>query len=751
MQFNRRQFLKTIAISAAAGSSTAITGCIPATENEALLPANSNPFFPQSLMSGDPRPDSIVLWTRVEDSALGDDDASVQLQIALDDGFNNQVLTQDLQALAINDHCLKLRITELEADTRYYFRFIYLDAAAGPVSSNTGRTKTAPNPDSERAVKYAFVSCQDYIGRYFNSYIKLLETDDLDFIVHLGDYIYETTGDPRFQDLNGPRQIRFDDQDGAMQIGSGESAFYAAASLDNYRQLYKTYRADTLLQRIHEKFPLIAMWDDHEFSDDCWGTNASYYGGAVDEEQLIRRHNAEQAYFDYMPVDQEAAANPAYRNQSGDIPTNNADLYPNARIYREFQFGQHLQLLTSDFRSFRPDHLIPESAFPGKVIMDESEMEHYFSDIGEDYAAQASRYSPYIDPNASPYADNLGLLNATLQANYLIQLQARSAPGDQEARATELSTEALSGFITLASYNQLVADTIDILQSRLEPIPESLQPIDENSPLPYGMAYSSLGKADLLGEVGSRYFIVKENLDIYADYHYRLLNNTDSQNGYGDDQKTWLESRFSESLCTWKVLASSVSFSPLVVNLDLSIVPEAFRWKYYINADHWDGFPNEKRALLNDLLSEHGVITIAGDVHSAYVSEHHNRQSGKRSVDFTSSSISSGTLGTFVADTVENNASIGDLKPLLPFLEAVVKTSSEHRMTEMYKHGVAIVSASADGFDVDYHFLEGEFLGQNYIQQNLYFKPSKVLGRMNSAANIKRFSLDSATRTLRSS
>ena len=70
----------------------------------------------------------------------------------------------------------------------------------------------------------------------------------------------------------------------------------AAASLSNYRDLYKTYRSDPMLQQVHELFPMIAIWDDHEYSDDCWGDTATYFNGRISEKNAVRRRNAEQSY-----------------------------------------------------------------------------------------------------------------------------------------------------------------------------------------------------------------------------------------------------------------------------------------------------------------------------------------------------------------------------------------------------------------------------------------------------------------------
>lgn len=325
-------------------------------------------YFPQSVVSGDPKADSVILWTRVDDGSGAD--TSLMLQVANDEAFANLVVEESFDALAASDHCLKIRVTALEAGQHYYYRFIY-QIDGKNYTSRTGRTKTAAAIDSDSKVKFAYVSCQDYIGRYFNNYLSLLDNDDLDFVVHLGDYIYETTGDALFQSVGGARTIEFTDQAGALTLGVGDNKSQAANSLDNYRQLYKTYRTDELLQRVHERFPMIAIWDDHEFSDDSWGDRATYLDGAGDEQQTQRKKNSEMAYFEYMPIDHEQVHSAA-ELAAGTLAITDEHLFPNTRIYRDFQFGQHLHLAMTDFRTNRPDHILPEDAFPATVAMDQA-------------------------------------------------------------------------------------------------------------------------------------------------------------------------------------------------------------------------------------------------------------------------------------------------------------------------------------------------------------------------------------------
>ena len=192
-ELTRRDFLRLSVVTAAASLSLGLGGCND--DDAAGIQAGSD-FFPQSLASGDPRPDSVVLWTRLEDPAAGAQDLTLRLQVASDAGFEQLVLDQtDFVIWSEHDHCLKIKVTELEPDVFYYFRFLYFRDNRW-LASNTGRTRTAPAPDSDRPVRFASLNCQDYIGRYYNTLVHLLQqAKEPDFVVHVGDYIYETTGD----------------------------------------------------------------------------------------------------------------------------------------------------------------------------------------------------------------------------------------------------------------------------------------------------------------------------------------------------------------------------------------------------------------------------------------------------------------------------------------------------------------------------------------------------------------------------
>lgn len=763
MVYTRRKFLSTLVVSASAVALGGLTGCGSSDSNSTPTPPTTpatpppvaglqpgSTFFTQSVLSGDPRPDSVILWTRVEDAGAGD--ISVQLQVATDREFTDVRVDEALTASSDYDHCLKVRVTDLEAHTHYYYRFIYTKNNVQWVS-NVGRTKTAPLDSADADVKFAFVSCQDYIGRYYNSYLSILDNDDIDFIVHLGDYIYETTGDPSFQATDG-RELSFTDQAGAQKLGQGDATYYAAKSLDNYRQLYKTYRGDTLLQEVHENFPMIAVWDDHEFADDSWQDNATALDGIASEQDLQRKKDSERAYFEYMPIDHEHANDKTQALTQGEMAISDEHLFPKTKIYRDFMFGKNVHLLMSDFRTHRPDHLIPEDGFPATVVMDQNTTAEVISGATGLPMAQAigvvqAKFMAYIDIDNAQYHVLKTVLTDVISGLYKAEYMTTLGLGDDAAttKASEKTASALSGNLA-----------IDYLNEVIKQIPQSLRDIYgivpiEDQGLEKGIAYFTMGKTSLFSMLGSRYMVVKDVFDLYAGYRATL--DSASQNAYGNEQLGWLSQRVATSTATWKVLGSSVSFAPLIFDLssdrestqipqleavlDSDAVPSLFKNRFYVNVDHWDGFPQGKQQLIDSLLSPAGVITLSGDIHSSYVTEHKaHAATGNRSFGFTASSVSSGTMGSFIDSALSGLAasvapeSAATFKMLNPFFNTLTKTATTRSdvptnlvMSELWKHGVGIVTATSDTFSVALHQIPStgdvEYIKQSYYDDRETF------------------------------
>ncbi len=353
---DRREFIRLTAVTVAAGTiGPTFAGCDDGGDAETLdgigptsAPGDIARLFPQGLASGDPKPTSVVLWTRVELTG----EAPVDYEIATDQDFEDPVVVGSLTAKEDSDHTVRVKATELEPGTTYFYRF-----RADGVTTDWGRTRTAPAADDDAAITFAFASCQDFNGRYYHAWRVLAERDDVDFVVFLGDYIYETGNDPRFQEGTAERRAQI--LDGIVL--DEESGSKAALTLADYRGLYKTYGSDANLQEARRRFPFVQIWDDHEFADDCWQDHATHFNGAQaddgDEQDTARRTAANRAFFEFVPID---------------VAHDSAQSYPDdIRIYRRLRFGKHVELFMTDQRSYRDDHLIPEgppNETVGKVI-----------------------------------------------------------------------------------------------------------------------------------------------------------------------------------------------------------------------------------------------------------------------------------------------------------------------------------------------------------------------------------------------
>jgi len=767
MNYTRRKFIKTLAVSAGVVVTSSLVGCGSSSKKDEVVdPGPVEPsildgsqYFPQSVVSGDPKSDSVILWTRVDDGSGAD--TSLMLQVASDENFTNLVVEESFDALASSDHCLKIRVTELEAGQYYYYRFIYQNEGEN-YASRTGRTKTAPAADSDSKVKFAYVSCQDYIGRFFNNFLSLLDNDDLDFVVHLGDYIYETTGDALFQSTGGVRNIEFTDQEGALTLGVGDKKSQAANSLDNYRQLYKTYRTDELLQRVHERFPMIAIWDDHEFSDDSWGDTATYLDGAANEQQTQRKKNSEMAYFEYMPIDHEQPHTQAAL-ASGTMAINEEHLFPNTRIYRDFQFGKHLHLAMTDFRTNRPDHILPEDAFPATVEIDQATLSGFLLATGMVQAQVdgiVSQMSPYVNIDDAMFAPYKATFLEVFTGLYMQELLARIELSQAEAlaQAQQRAASAIQGNLATSYLNQVLATAKASLPTDH---PIQMLPVLPETGVAQGLAFYTMGKTSLFGFIGSRYFVIKDTYDIYAGYREYVANlqGGTAQKAFDDAQATWLGQTFATSSSTWKMLGSSVSFSPLIFDLsssrastgysplenvlDSDAVPTLLKQRFYLEADQWDGFPQYKSNFVDSVMSQYGVISLGGDIHSSYVTEHKpNDVTGKRSFNFTTSSVSSGTFGSFLENGMNQIFSqLGDVPEALAdlplYFDLLVRSATKRDdisddmvFARMWEHGVAIVEVDAEQVLVNLHNTGSEFHNMNTVTHNYYHDAESFLSKV---------------------
>ncbi len=307
-RINRRDFLATL-------SALGITAQTQATLANGARIATGDPTFRHGVASGDPLQDRVILWTRVTPSKL-DQFVTGQWVIATDPQLRQPCNVGSFATDISRDFTVKVDADGLEPDKTYYYRFI-TQGAGSPI----GRTRTLPSHRANH-VRFAYASCSNYPYGYFNAYARIAARHDLNFVVHLGDYIYEyplgTYANPL---LAGLRDV----------VPQNE-----IVALTDYRLRHALYRTDADLQEVHRQHPFICVWDDHEITNDAYKDGAENHNPELGEgEWQLRKRNAIRAYNEWMPI----------RTRSrGD-----------ERIYRRFRIGNLADLIMLDTRIYGRD------------------------------------------------------------------------------------------------------------------------------------------------------------------------------------------------------------------------------------------------------------------------------------------------------------------------------------------------------------------------------------------------------------
>lgn len=249
------------------------------------------PFY-HGVASGDPMPDKVIIWTRVTPDTVSSDPILVSWQMATDTGMTNIVQGGSLITSNVADYTVKVDVTNLNANTWYYYEF-----ECNGKKSPRGRTRTTPlnNGDS---LRFAIVSCANLEAGFFNAYKVLLNRADFDAVICLGDYIYEYESGGYSPNASVNHQW----------LPSHE-----IISLNDYRQRYSSYRLDEDLRRLHQQFPFITIWDDHESANDAWMNGAENHTSASEGPFGVRKANAKQAYFEWLPIRQQVGASDPYQ------------------------------------------------------------------------------------------------------------------------------------------------------------------------------------------------------------------------------------------------------------------------------------------------------------------------------------------------------------------------------------------------------------------------------------------------------
>ncbi len=322
---SRRQFLGS------AGSAAAATVLAPQALAQGLTSARKAPLlrsgkFSDGLISGDPTPNGITLWTRVADI---EGPGRVQLEVARDRSFRHVVARQQIGTNKALNHSVKARLEHLRPHEEYWYRF-----STKGSHSEIGRFRTALPADSKQPVTFAFWSCQDFTHGYYNAHEVMLR-DDYDFMVCLGDYIYAETYHSK-ADGTGVR----DDDIGSVNPGNPDIV-REALTYQDYLDKYALYRSDPALRAVQAKFPLVMLWDDHEVQDNYAGKEGD--GGLPPQLRYsaARKAAAYKAFFQSMP---------AYVTPG--------------RQYRTLRFGRTVDLVIMDQRRYRANQPCGDAVAP---------------------------------------------------------------------------------------------------------------------------------------------------------------------------------------------------------------------------------------------------------------------------------------------------------------------------------------------------------------------------------------------------
>ncbi|HET9381034.1 MAG TPA: alkaline phosphatase D family protein [Streptomyces sp.] len=337
----RRRFLTGTGAAAALAFAVGLPAAGAASAAELDARRITDDPFTLGVASGDPLPGSVLLWTRLAPDpyqpggGMPAQRVTVHWELAHDERFRRIARRGTATAHPEFQHAVHVEVKHLPADRVYYYRF-----RAGAWRSETGRTRTAPRPGSPvTALTFAAVSCQAYHDGYFTAYGHLAADQDVDVVLHLGDYLYEYAvsavgGARNYTDRTLPAHFNRE-----------------TITLEDYRLRYALYKNDPDLRAAHAAHPFVVTWDDHEtennYADDTPENNVP------PEEFLLRRAAAYRAYWEHQPLRLP-------QRPSG----------PDMQLYRRLHWGDLAQFDVLDTRQYRTNQIFDGSQVPGPEVDD---------------------------------------------------------------------------------------------------------------------------------------------------------------------------------------------------------------------------------------------------------------------------------------------------------------------------------------------------------------------------------------------
>lgn len=638
----RRDFLRLGGFLTASVATLGVTGCVfDDDSNGRTIPApvtGAGWQFPQSIASADPQPDSVILWTRVVPpsivgpTASSSTDIAIHLRVTEADnssalGSNtplvgaliagSRLLGVTVPAYAEFDNTVRHKLTGLEPGKVYYYQFM-----AGTELSKVGRFKTAPAATESQDVKFIFISCQDWSANHWAAFSQMVADDttpanpDIDFVVHLGDYIYET-------DAYSSNDTETSHTAPVLPAGAtlpGDTSKYAV-ELADYRYLYKLYRSDPRIQAVHERFPMIAVWDDHEFSDDSWQASETYTN--TNNSQQTRRRNANQAWFEFMPADISFSA---------------ADTsFQNIRIYRDLKFGSVMHLIMTDERLYKSDHLIAETTLNPPVTGAE------LGRINSRYLAPEETLKYIENVKAAATTDplsNISILGSTQRQWWKNTMSSSTSTWKIWGNEVSLlrmglnGTNAVATLISVYEVPSLITEITNTAASTTSGnTPKASAIVGATrfgaDATVAASAADAIAISDSGGGTDSDKTTAAINAGLTATQAAVAVSAFNSgQSGTTEAAETIAYVFMKADVQAYTV--NSIIFINSFFGSFVSLVSPFFK-KFMLNADQWDGYRRERADLMNHLHNYgiKNVVAVTGDIHAFFAGQVYNEFPGE--------------------------------------------------------------------------------------------------------------------------
>ena len=248
---------------------------------QGVFDGNLKPFY-HGVASGDPLSNAVIIWTRyTPDSTFTGGNVVVNWRVASDTAMNQIVSFGNFTTSQSRDYTVKVDVVGLQPNTFYYYDF-----EVNGNYSMKGRTKTAPMGDSD-SLRFAVLSCANFERGYFNTYDAVTKRNDIDAVIHLGDYIYEYGSGPNLNP-NTPERTFYPN--------------YEIVKIEDYRNRYSSYRLDEDLRNLHQQYPFINVWDDHEIVNNSYKTGAQNHDSITEGPWETRKAIAAKVFDEWLPI-----------------------------------------------------------------------------------------------------------------------------------------------------------------------------------------------------------------------------------------------------------------------------------------------------------------------------------------------------------------------------------------------------------------------------------------------------------------